>query len=505
VPSREGSPVSNASFHSSRGGSRRRSGIALWPCAAKARASDGTEVNLLVLDVQDFDATDANKGRDECLFALGMLLSSFVVYHTHGGLTEERISKLWSFVSAANKNIQTVPTHERDRDEADMDFADLSPKLLWVLHGFSLTRDASGRQMKARQYLERALQESDASLPPGASLAQHSSAKATLRRVFTDRDCFALMQTACPDSCAPSNPSPTSSSSWAALSADERSRAQVSALRDRIMHNAEMKFIGGAPINGRMLLTLTERYIAGINASLSLNVPDAWGAVADAECELCVQRCLAKYNASFESLRTTMPLSASELSLWQMNSTRDAIECFSEDSRHLQVGRAQRHRLRLEETLKGLWERVHADNCSVGEDKAQVILTQLYEEVEQKLHADEYSDFSHYDRDRRRVRSEFLEKAPKQAAVLAVMYEFMESEVVRVAKRFVSRVSMNAINCESQKEEEAAELKLQVTDLNARLKSLDAALAESKARERRAREDMAAAQEQHAQEVNCVP
>ena len=59
----------------------------------------------------------------------------------------------------------------------------------------------------------------------------------------------------------------------------------------------------------------------------------------------------------------------------------------------------------------------------------QELLTQVYHEVEVRLHADEFTDFAHYDRERRRVRSAFLEKAPKQAAALAVMYEFMEDEV----------------------------------------------------------------------------
>lgn len=344
----------------------------------KARTSDGTDVNLLVLDVQDFDAMGSSKGRDQCLFALGMLLSSFVVYHTNGGVTEEEIDKLWSFVSATNKNVQIVPTNERDRAETEVDLADLTPKLLWVLHGFSLTRDDTGRQMTARQYLERALQESDAALQPGG-LAKPSSAKTTLRHVFADRDCFPLVQAACGQESGSglfsSSPSPSltsDSSSVNLLRSEERARAQVSALRDRIMHNAEMKCIGGAPLNGRMLLTVVESYIGAINSCHSLNVGDAWGGVADAECDVYVLRCLGDYNSNFQALRTQMPLSTCDLSLWQMNAARDAIDSFAAEARHLQASRVQRHRLRLDETIKGLWERIHADNCSVGEHKAQV-------------------------------------------------------------------------------------------------------------------------------------
>ena len=354
-------------------------GISLWPLSVKARTSDGTDVNLLVLDVRDFDAIGSSRGRDQCLFALGMLLSSFVVYHTNGGVTEEEIDKLWSFVAATNKNVQIVPTNERDRAETEVDLADLTPKLLWVLHGFSLTRDDAGRQMTARQYLERALQESDAALQPGG-LAKQSNAKTTLRHVFADRDCFPLVQAACGQESgnglfSPPSPSPSilgDTSSVNLLRTEERARAQVSALRDRIMHNAEMKCIGGAALNGRMLLTVAESYIGAINACHSLNVGDAWGAVADAECDLYVQRCLGDYNANFEALRSQMPLSTCDLSLWQMNAARDVLDRFAAEARHLQPSRVLRHRLRLDETVKGLWERIHADNCTVGEMKAQV-------------------------------------------------------------------------------------------------------------------------------------
>ena len=196
-----------------------------------------------------------------------------------------------------------------------------------------------------------------------------------------------------------------------------------------------------------------------------------------------------------------MPLGASAWPLWQMNSAREAIEAFSVDARHLQASRVQRHRLRLDETLKGLWERVTAENSAIGEDKAQALLAHLYEKVEQRLHANEYDDFAAYDRERRRVRSEFLEKAPKQAAALAVMYEFMEDEVVKVARRFVGRVTLDASDVESRNAEEAAELRLQLNDATARLRVLEEALAASKARERKAREDSALEQERHSQDL----
>lgn len=132
-PTSTPSPVSQQSFSQPRAASGRESahaGISLWPHVLKARASDGTDVNLLVLDVDDFGANAHSQGRDSCLFALGMLLSSFVTYHTLGGVTETEISDLWAFVAAANKKIEVAPSNDRDVFDTEIDYSDLTPKLL---------------------------------------------------------------------------------------------------------------------------------------------------------------------------------------------------------------------------------------------------------------------------------------------------------------------------------------------------------------------------------------
>ena len=83
-----------------------------------------------MLDVDDFGANAHSQGRDSCLFALGMLLSSFVLYHTVGGVTETEISDLWAFVAAANKKIEVAPSNDRDVFDTEIDYSDLTPKLL---------------------------------------------------------------------------------------------------------------------------------------------------------------------------------------------------------------------------------------------------------------------------------------------------------------------------------------------------------------------------------------
>ena len=77
----------------------------------------------------------------------------------------------------------------------------------------------------------------------------------------------------------------------------------------------------------------------------------------------------------------------------------------------------------------------------------------------------------------------------------------MSHQVAKVAKRFVVRGAMTARNSESRKEEETLDLRLQLSDVNARLKSMEEALVDCKARECKGREHLVAEQERHAQEV----
>ena len=87
-------------------------------------------------------------------------------------------------------------------------------------------------------------------------MAKQSNAKTTLRHIFADRDCFTLSSSSSSsqDTSAniglfgsPRTPSTSGDTSAAnvMVRSEERARAQFAALRDRIMHNAEMKCIGG--------------------------------------------------------------------------------------------------------------------------------------------------------------------------------------------------------------------------------------------------------------------
>ena len=56
-----------------------------------------------------------------------------------------------------------------------------------------------------------------------------------------------------------------------------------------------------------------------------------------------------------------------------------------------------------------------------------MLLTDLYHQIEQRLHGDEYADFGQYDRDRRRVR--------RCAICLLYQYKRENSDALRCAQR----------------------------------------------------------------------
>ena len=98
-------------------------------------------------------------------------------------------------------------------------------------------------------------------------MAKQSNAKTTLRHIFADRDCFTLSSSSSSQDTSniglfgsPRTPSTSgdTSSGNVMVRSEERARAQFAALRDRIMHNAEMKCIGGT--DSRKVLSIVTLY-----------------------------------------------------------------------------------------------------------------------------------------------------------------------------------------------------------------------------------------------------
>jgi hypothetical protein len=506
-------------------------GMYLWPEPIASRASDGTEVNTLVLEVEGLGSDDALGGRHDRMFALSALLASFMVYTTTGALSDEAVDRLWARCAFL---VDSVRVSSEEQHEHAEELADEMPKLLWLLHNFSLGRTAvevvadrtpspqvaSARMTPGgtpRQYLEKALEDlGGLSVRASASCRGKRKARASLRRLFLDRDCFPLSAAggAPDDSRGPfSTPETPAPGGGARLP----SRRQLLALRDRVLSNAEVKAVSGAPLCGRMLAALAEAYVSVFNAGASPPpcIADVWATVCDAEFARHQAAALAAYDAAAAALRARMPLGSSELSQWHAGEARRAHVRFGDGGAALQAKRRHRQVAQLEEHLTARWDALCAQNARVGEDGARALVGELLADVELRLASGELADFAAFERERRRARAAFLERAPRHPAALAVLHEFMEDAVSAGAARCAARAARAAQAAEGALRGRVAELEAALgearaaaaqaaSDARARAGGLEEALAAGRAREEALAAEAARTAEAHAAEVREV-
>jgi hypothetical protein len=66
-------------------------GLWIWSEPLRAIASDGTPVNLLIIDTEGLNSMEAGTKHDCIIFALALLTSSFFIYNSVGTISESAI------------------------------------------------------------------------------------------------------------------------------------------------------------------------------------------------------------------------------------------------------------------------------------------------------------------------------------------------------------------------------------------------------------------------------
>lgn len=140
-------------------------GLWMWATPLVGYADDGEKMNVLVVDSEGIGGLDEDGNHDMRIFSLALLLSSFFVYNSMGSIDENALASL-SFVSNISKHIK-VKTNAGQRDldlnteeQNEDDLTQYMPKFLWVVRDFTLQLvDDENKEISAKQYLERALED----------------------------------------------------------------------------------------------------------------------------------------------------------------------------------------------------------------------------------------------------------------------------------------------------------------------------------------------------------
>lgn len=281
-------------------------GIWMWTEPIVVTDAKGRKTHVVVVDTEGIGAPTADATHDTRIFALGLLLSSYFIYNSVGSIDEQALSNM-SLVTNLSKEIRgsvKLP----DADESMDDAADAAaaegevglkhsfPAFLWVVRDFALQlRDADGRAIGAKEYLEDALKDCASK---GAAAAGKNRIRSTLRAFFPERDCYTMVRPC------------TDEAQLQLLDTlpDEQLRPefleQAAQLRARIVAEAQRRplKVNDCELSGSMLGLLCRQYVEAINAGHVPVIQDAWSYVCLAQRGKTADKLVAEFQAKLQAL-----------------------------------------------------------------------------------------------------------------------------------------------------------------------------------------------------------
>lgn len=127
-------------------------GLWIWSKPIYGDGGKGKRLPLLLIDTEGFGALDTDSNHDIRIFTLAILLSSYFLYNSVGGIDESALQNL-NFVINLSKFIR-LKSGDTETDPEEL--SNLFPSFLWVLRDFSLQLiDDNGENITPKEYLEK--------------------------------------------------------------------------------------------------------------------------------------------------------------------------------------------------------------------------------------------------------------------------------------------------------------------------------------------------------------
>ena len=127
-------------------------GLWIWSKPIYGESSKGKRLPVLLIDTEGFGALDTDSNHDVRIFTLAILLSSYFLYNSIGGIDESALQNL-NFVINLSKFIR-LKSGDTETDPEEL--SNLFPSFLWVCRDFSLQLiDDNGENITPKEYLEK--------------------------------------------------------------------------------------------------------------------------------------------------------------------------------------------------------------------------------------------------------------------------------------------------------------------------------------------------------------
>uniref|UniRef100_A0A673LNH1 Guanylate-binding protein 1-like n=1 Tax=Sinocyclocheilus rhinocerous TaxID=307959 RepID=A0A673LNH1_9TELE len=374
---------------------------------------------LVLLDTEGLgDVAKGDSKNDGWIFCLAVLLSSTLVYNSHGTIDNTALEKL-HYVAELAENIKIRSTEVADEEEEeDSKFVQFFPSFTWVVKDFTLELVIEGKRVTEDEYLEFALQ-----LKKGVSrkINDYNLPRECIKRYFPSRKCFVF-------------PFPVTSQ-------EDMTRLEI--LQDQdlaqqflevtghfcdnmFVNSAVKRLKGGHIVTGQLLGRLVEIYVDTINSGEVPCLDNAVVVLANLENQAAVQEALKVYRRGMEEVKNTLPISIEYLTCEHQKFSRLAISEFTKRSFK---DEKMEYLKKLEEAVYMCYVDLLEENQMASERKCRDLLKNLFSDMNKRLQDGEYSQsggYELYKRDRDAIVKQYRREPNKGVRAEAVLEEFLK-------------------------------------------------------------------------------
>ncbi|CAA0817853.1 Guanylate-binding family protein [Striga hermonthica] len=348
-------------------------GLWLWSAPIRRTALDGTEYDLLLLDSEGIDAYDQTGTYSTQIFSLAVLLSSMFIYNQMGGIDEAALDRL-SLVTEMTKHIRVRASGGKSTAS---ELGQFSPIFVWLLRDFYLQLTEDNQKITPRDYLERALRSS--AQGSGRDLAAKNEIRESIRALFPDRECFALVRPL-------SNENDLQRLDQIPLNQlRPEFRSGLESLINFVYERTRPKQMGASVMTGPILARMTQSFLDAINNGAVPTITSSWQSVEEAECQRAYELGTEAYMAGFD--RSKPPEEAALREAHEV-AVQKSMAAFNETAVGVGMIR-QKYEKRLQSFLKKAFEDIKKDAFREAYLQCSKTIENMEKELRSACHAPE--------------------------------------------------------------------------------------------------------------------
>ncbi|RLN93015.1 hypothetical protein BBJ28_00012595 [Nothophytophthora sp. Chile5] len=238
------------------------------------------DTTIVFMDTEGLGSTQRSQTQDTRIFALALLLSSLFIYNSRGVIDSSAIEDL-SLVVHLTKYIQTKAHAAQGVDSnEDSELSAFFPDFLWVVRDFTLQLEEDGRKVSPRDYFESALKQQP---PLTDEVVQKNRIRSLLSTFFPSRDCVTMVRPLTDETLLRD----LIKQPYDSLRPEFRE--QMDALKSKLSLALKPKTVMSKVLNGAMLVSLAENYVAAFNSGSSPVITSIWDRVLESQCDQALE------------------------------------------------------------------------------------------------------------------------------------------------------------------------------------------------------------------------